>query len=96
VEIFEMWCWRRIEKISWTDRVRNKEVLHRIKDRSILHTVKRRKTNWIGHIFRRNCLLKRVIEGNIEARIAVTGRGGRRRKQLLGDFDEKRGYYKLK
>jgi hypothetical protein len=25
---FEMWCWRRMEKISWTDRVRN-EVLHR-------------------------------------------------------------------
>jgi hypothetical protein len=20
---FEMWCWRRMEKISWTDRVRN-------------------------------------------------------------------------
>ena len=26
---FEMWCWRRMEKISWTDRVRNEEVLHR-------------------------------------------------------------------
>jgi hypothetical protein len=24
---FEMWCWRRMGKISWTDRVRNKEVL---------------------------------------------------------------------
>jgi hypothetical protein len=24
---FEMWCWRRIEKISWTDRVTNEEVL---------------------------------------------------------------------
>ena len=24
---FEMWCWRRMEKISWTDRVRNEEVL---------------------------------------------------------------------
>jgi hypothetical protein len=27
LENFEMWCWRRIEKISWTDRVRNEEVL---------------------------------------------------------------------
>jgi hypothetical protein len=26
VESFEMWCWRRMEKISWTDRVRNEEV----------------------------------------------------------------------
>jgi hypothetical protein len=29
LESFEMWCWRRMEKISWTDRVRNAEVLSR-------------------------------------------------------------------
>jgi hypothetical protein len=28
LESFEMWCWRRMEKISWTNRVRNEEVLH--------------------------------------------------------------------
>jgi hypothetical protein len=27
LESFEMWCWRRMEKISWTDRVRNEEVI---------------------------------------------------------------------
>jgi len=26
-ESFEMWCWRRMEKVSWTDHVRNEEVL---------------------------------------------------------------------
>jgi len=31
LEIFEMWCWRRMEKIIWTDHVRNEEVLLRIK-----------------------------------------------------------------
>jgi hypothetical protein len=31
LESFEMWCWRRMKKISWTDRVRNEEVLHRVK-----------------------------------------------------------------
>ena len=83
LESFEMWCWRRMEKISWNDRVRN-EVLHRVKEEShILHTVKGRKANWIGHILRRNCLLKHVIGGKIEGRIEVTGRRGRRRKQLL-------------
>jgi len=57
-----MWCWRRMEKMSWTDRVRN-EVLERVKEeRNILHTIKRRRTIWIGHILRRNCLLKHVIE----------------------------------
>jgi hypothetical protein len=25
---FEMWCWRRMEKIDWTDSVRNEEILH--------------------------------------------------------------------
>jgi hypothetical protein len=64
-----------MEKISWTDRVRNEEVLHRVKEeRNIVHTVKRRKANWIGHILRRNCLLKHVIEGKLEERIEVKGR----------------------
>jgi hypothetical protein len=46
VDSFEMWCWRRKEKISWTDRVRNEEVLHRVKEeRNILHTIERRKAN---------------------------------------------------
>jgi hypothetical protein len=44
---------------------------------------------------RRNCLIKHVIEGKIEGRIEVTGRRGRRGKQLLDDDKEKRGYRKL-
>jgi hypothetical protein len=60
------WCWRRLEKISWTDRVRN-EVLRRVNEhRNIPHTIKISKVNWIGHSMRRNCLLKHVIEGKIE------------------------------
>jgi hypothetical protein len=86
-----------MEKISWTDRVRNEEVLHRIKEeRNILHTIKRKKANWIGHILRRNCLLKHVIEGKVEGKIEMTENRGRRRKQLLDDLKEKRGYCKLK
>jgi hypothetical protein len=84
LESFEMWCCRRME-ISWTDRVRN-EVLRVEEKRNILHTVKRRKANWIGHILRRNCLIKHVIEGKLEGRIEMKGRRGRRRKQLLDDL----------
>ena len=63
LESFEMSCWRRMEKIIWTDHVRNEEVLLRVNEqRNILHEISKRKTNWIGHILRRNCLLKRVIE----------------------------------
>ena len=67
LESFEMWCWRRMEKISCTDHVRNEEVLLRVKgQRNILHEIRKRKDNWIGHILRRNCLLQRVIEGKIK------------------------------
>ena len=33
------------------------------KQRNILQEIRKRKPNWIGHILRRNCLLKQVIEG---------------------------------
>jgi hypothetical protein len=59
---FQMWCWRLME-ISYTGRVRNERVLRVQGERNILKTIKRRKANWIGHILRRNCLLKQVIEG---------------------------------
>ena len=78
-----------MEKISWVDSVRN-EVLKRLKEeRNVLQTVKRRKTNLIGHILRGNCLLKHVIEGKIGGRIEVTGRRGRRCKQLLDNLKDK-------
>jgi len=62
----------------------------------MLHAVKRRKANWIGHIWRGNCLLKHVIEGKKEGRIEIKERQGRRRKQLLDDLKEKKGYCRLK
>jgi len=63
---------------------------------NIIHIIKPRKANWIGHILRRNCLLKQVIEGKFEGRIEVMGRRGRRRKQLLDYLKETRRYGKLK
>ena len=88
LESFEMWCWRRIEKISWTDHVRNEDVLLRVNEqRNILHEIRKRKANWIGHILRSNCLLKQVIEGKIKGEMEVTRRRGRRRKKLLDDHN---------
>ena len=86
-----------MEKISWTDHVRNEEVLLRVNEqKNILHEIHKRKANWIGHILRRNCLLQRVIEGKIQGGIEVTGRRGRRRRKLLDDLKERRGYSHLK
>jgi len=97
LENFEMWCWRRMEKISWTDRVRNEEVLLRVKEqRNILHEISKWKANWIGHILRRNCLLQRVIEGKIKGGIEGAGRRGIRRGKLLDDLKERRRYSHLK
>jgi hypothetical protein len=61
------------------------------KVRNVLQTIKNRKANWIGHILSRNCLLKHVTEGEINGRKEVTGRRGRRSKQLLDGYKEKRG-----
>jgi hypothetical protein len=35
LESFKMWCWRRMEKIRWTDHVKNKEVLLKVKEQGI-------------------------------------------------------------
>jgi hypothetical protein len=61
--------------------VKNEEVLHRAKEeRNIPHTIKRRKANWIGHILRRNFLIKHVIEGKKKG----TERRGRKRRKDTG------------
>jgi hypothetical protein len=79
-------------KIIWAPRVSNDEILLIVKEkRNILHEIRKRKTNWICHILRRNCLLQRVIERNIEGWIEVTGRRGRRLRKLLDDLKERRG-----
>jgi hypothetical protein len=70
--------------------MRNEKVLHRVKEeRNILQTIKSRKAKWVGHIWRRNCLIKHVIGGEREGKIEVTGRRGRRREQPLDDLKER-------
>ena len=64
--------------------------------RNFLHEIRKRKANWIGHILRRNCLLQQVIEGKIKEQIELTRRRGRRRKKLLDDLKDRRGYCQLK
>jgi hypothetical protein len=86
-----------MEKISWTGHVRNEDVLLRVKEqRNILQEIRKRKANWIGHILRRNCPLQRVIEGKIQEGREVTGGHGRRRRRLLENLKERRGYCHLK
>jgi hypothetical protein len=64
--------------------------------RNILHEIRKRKANWIGHMLRRNCILRRVIEGRVKGEMEVTRRRGRRCEKLLDDLKDRRGYSHLK
>jgi hypothetical protein len=69
LEAFEMWVWRRMEKISWTERKTNEEVLHIVGERKCLvEMITKRKKNWIGHVIRGEGILKEVIEGRMEGK----------------------------
>ena len=77
--------------------MRNEEELLRVNEqRNILHEIRKWKANWIGHNLGRNCLLKQVIEGKIKGEMEVARRRGRRRKKLLDDLKDRRGYSDLK
>jgi len=66
-----------MEKISWTDHVRNEEVLLRVNEqRNILHEIRKRKANWIGNTLCRNCLLKHVIKRKIKGEMEVARKRG--------------------
>jgi hypothetical protein len=79
------------------DRSCENEEVFKSRSRGISYKkMSKRKANWIGHILRRNCLLQQVIEGNIKGGLEVTGGRGIRRRMLLDDVKERRGYSHLK
>jgi hypothetical protein len=84
-----------MDKISWTDGLKNEEVLRRLrKERNILRTINSRKANWIGHILRGNRLLKHGTEGKIRG--ISDGKKRKKSSAAIDDFKEKRGCWKLK
>ena len=69
LEALEMWIWRRMERISWSDKITNDEALKRVgTDRQLLNTLRSRKKTWIGHVLRGDGVLKEVIEGRMEGK----------------------------
>ena len=62
-EAFEMWVWRRMERVKWTDKIKNALVLERVGEgRIMLELIRKRKRNWLDHWLRKNCLLKDALE----------------------------------
>ena len=79
----EMWIWRRMNKISWPDKVTIEEVLRRVnEDRQILNSIWQRKHRWIGHVLRHDGLLHEITEGRMRGKPTR----GRRRIQMLHDL----------
>ena len=88
-----MWIWRRIEKISWVDKVSNAEVLQRVNEgRSILDAIWQRKQRWLGHVLRHDCLLRDIREGRMMGKVTR----GRKRLQLMSDMYKNKSYVELK
>ena len=93
LEAFEMWVWRRMEKIRWKDKITNKKVLELVgESRSLVETVIKRKKKWIGHVVRGCGVMKVVIEGRMEGKRPR----GRKRKGMLDELLEEQPYEKLK
>jgi endonuclease/exonuclease/phosphatase family metal-dependent hydrolase len=81
----EMWLWRRMEKISWTEKKTDEEVLNRVGERrKLVEVVMQRKKNWIGHVLRGEGMMKEVMEGRMEGKRCV----GRPRIGMLEELKE--------
>ena len=69
LDAFEMWVYRRVLKISWTEKITNEEVLRRMgTGREIVRQFKTRKLQYLGHLIRHNTSQIQLIEGKIEVR----------------------------
>ena len=74
LEAFEMWCFRRMLRIPWTDHILNESVLDFLdRDRELLKMVKRRKVSYFGHMVRgpKYTLLRTIMEGKIEGKRGI-------------------------
>ena len=82
-QAFETWIRRRMTQVKWSDKIKNSVVLDRMGDgRIMLELIKKRKSNWLGHWLRRNCLLKHALEGMVNGKKVR----GRRRYQMIDNI----------
>ena len=85
IEAFEMWIFRRMGKISWTEKKTNKEVCAMLNIQpTLLKTIQSRKLKYFGHIKRHHTICKEILEGKIEGKRAR----GRQRRTWLDDIKD--------
>ena len=73
MDAFELWCWRRLLRVSWTARISNQSTLKEISPKySLEGLLVKQKLQYFGHLIRRTeSFEKTLMLGKIE--------GGRRR-----------------
>jgi len=75
LEVFEIWMWRRMMNVLWTEHKTNKEILKMVKtEREIMDTVRSQQKRWLGHILRYDSLLRLMLvwrKGNINKKLSV-------------------------
>ena len=82
LEAFEVWCWRRMMRVSWTERRTNESIFEEIgKERELLRTIRRRQMRFLGHVMRREQLENLSLTGRI---CGERGRGRPRVKYMDG------------
>ena len=85
LEAFEMWVWRRMEKVKWTEWKRNAEVLDMVgEERQLLDEIRRRQMVWMERVLSGEGMLKTMLEGR------MLGKRGRGRK-TIGFLDRLKG-----
>jgi hypothetical protein len=96
LEAFEMWIWRRMEKITWKEHITNEDVLRRVQEeRLLIDTIRKRQKSWFGHILRGESLLRTVIEGRMIGK-KVAGRPRMKMIDWMMDKSTERNYEQLK
>ncbi len=98
LKAFEMWCYRRMQRISWRERVTNKEVLKRAHTkRTLLQDLTKRKMRYAGHLMRGSVgqIANTILEGTIEG---VRSRGKQRIKWIddIKNWTGEDSYHRLK
>ena len=70
--VFETWCWRRMLKIKWTDRIMNDEVFQSVKEERILLIIlNNTRHSWIGHIIGHNEFVVNILKEAVSGRRAM-------------------------
>src|SRR6218665_1029963 len=86
----EMWIWRKMQRISWTEKKTNESVRMEIgieEDETLQQTALRRKLGFFGHVMRSDGLEKRMMLAFGDGR----RRGGRPRRNWMNEIHEVTG-----